>query len=222
MAERGSGVKPLVVTATMRRELEWERPVALDGLLAGVVARNQGMQPPRVLSEVVDIEIPIKRAPCGRFHLASNACAQGLLFSREQYVHKRAPHEWYAVLCGDKVKRVDISKEPDKSWRVCKVGYRYQRVQWWCLGEADAIKHLLLGVTRLGARRRHGCGEIEQWTVELSSTWEGFPVLRDGAPLRNLPLDYPGLSAGFQQRVSRLTFPYFLKEGTEMLSCPSQ
>lgn len=215
-------MKPIQVTAIMRRELEWERPVALDGLLAGRVALLRGMHPPRTLAEVEPIEIPIQLEPGGRFHLASAACAGELLYTREQYIHKRAPHEWYAWLCGPKVKRCNVAQEPDKSWRICKVGYRYDRVTWWAIGDALAVKELLLGITRLGARRRHGCGEVKGWDVAECTTWPGFPVLDiDGSPLRNLPLDYPGLSAGFAQRVSRLTYPYHLREGTEVLACPA-
>lgn len=213
-------MKPLQVTAIMRRELEWERPVALDGLLARVEADRRGLHRPRTLDEVVPIDIPVQRSPCGRFHLASMAHAEGLLYTREQYIHKRAPHEWYAFLCGDKVKRVNIAQEPDKSWRICKAGYRYDRVSWWCVGDADAIREMLRRVTRIGARRRHGIGLVREWHVARCSTWEGFPILRDGLPLRNLPTDYPGLAPGHAVRRGRLTFPYHLSEGVELLACP--
>lgn len=223
MAASVGGMIPLHVQALMRREVEWDRPVALDALLAASVARRLDMPRPSRLSDVVDIPIPIAREPGGRFHLASQAHVElPVLFSREQYVHKRAPWEHYATLCDDKVKRVMLDKEPDKSWRVPKIGARYASVHWWCVGEPEGVRELLLGVTRIGARRRHGCGDVREWIVEECEPWEGFPVLRDGQPLRNLPLDHPGLTPGAPMRMGRLTMPYFLREGEEMLACPGQ
>src|SRR5690606_34740444 len=111
-AER-PGMKPLQVTAIMRRELEWERPVALDGLLARVEADRRGLHRPRTLDEVVPIDIPVQRSPCGRFHLASMAHAEGLLYTREQYIHKRAPHEWYAFLRSEERR---VGKECRSRW----------------------------------------------------------------------------------------------------------
>jgi len=221
-AEHEGVMEPLQVTAHMRGFVESSHPIHLDSLLAASVARRRGM-PERIATagDIETIEIPLQLEPGGRFHMASAAHAGRVLASRLEHIHKRAPHEWYTVLCGDGVKRVNMGEEPDKSWRVPRHGYLYDRLTWWCAGDADAIRDLLRGVIHVGARRRHGIGRVARLEVEPCESWDGFPVVRDGKPLRNLPLDYPGLGERVPQRVLRLTFPYYLGDGKEMLACPT-
>lgn len=219
MAE-GSDVTALEITATMRAPVEWGAPVALDSLLAAVVARQFNAPPPRSWDDVSQIEIPITREPGGRFHLASVAHVGEKLFSRLEYVHKRAPITEYAVLCTDAVKRVDLSAGVDKGCRIPRTGERYDVLRWWCDGDTDKIRDLLLAVTAVGARRRHGVGRVLRWDVSECEPWPGFPVVRDGQPLRPLPLDWPGLSPSAPQQFCNITYPYFLRGREEMLACP--
>lgn len=215
----GGQVTPLIVTATMQSAVECMYPIMLDGLLASVVARERGLIAPRSADEVEPIDIPIQREPGGRFHLCSEAHHSEKLFSRLTHVHKRAPVQEYSLLCSSKVRRVDMTGGVDKSWRVPRSGEFFRELSWWCIGDAEAIRVLLRDAVHIGARRRHGCGRVQGWRVEPSTDWPGFPVIRDGFPLRALPLDYPGLTGGRRQ-LRALTYPYWLQETWKMLKCP--
>ncbi len=59
-----------------------------------------------------------------------------------------------------------------------------------------------------------GCGRVIAWAVREmrdDELWPGFPVLRDGMPMRNLPADYPGLSDQAQLSQGTLTYPYWTR-----------
>lgn len=210
---------PLVVSAVMSRPVEWVHPIMLDGLLAAEVARRADMIAPRSEADIVPINVPIELDPGGRFHLASEAQHDNAILSRVEHIHKRAPIDQYATLCTDKVRRVDMSSGPDKGVRKPCYGQMFDRLIWWCVGDADGIRDLLAGITRIGARRRHGCGLVREWLVEPAIPWPGFPLLIDGAPTRPLPLDWPGIERSRRQ-MRVLTFPYFFRSRQEMLLCP--
>jgi hypothetical protein len=216
----GGQVTPLIVTATMLDPVEFTFPIMLDGLLARVVADRLRSPRPTSTEECRRFDIPIELEPGGRFHLASEAHHDPAVFSRIEHIHKRAPVHELMVLGGEKIRRVDIKSGPDKGWRVPRSGEMFREIYWWCVGDALLIEDLLLGVTRIGARRRHGCGTVREWNVSPCEPWEGFPVLRDGRPLRPLPLDYPETSPSCRRAFRNLTYPYFMKERAELLLCP--
>jgi hypothetical protein len=216
----GGQVTPLVVTATMRDPVEFTFPIMLDGLLVRVVADRLRSPRPTCSDECRRFDTPIALEPGGRFHLASEAHHGAALFSRVEHIHKRAPVHELMAFGVDKLRRVDIKSGPDKGWRVPRSGEMFSDLHWWCVGDAESIRELLLGVTRLGARRRHGCGAVRSWIVDPCEPWDGFPVLREGMPLRPLPLDFPGASTESRKSFRNLTYPYFMKERAELLLCP--
>src|SRR6185503_291310 len=97
---------------------------------------------------------------------------------------------------GPTVRRVQLTAGATKSYRIpVEVGYlKGARAEWYCVGDADPIRSLLCHVTHLGKKRSVGKGEIAAWIVEECDAWKGFPIVRDGKPLRPLPLDWPGVT----------------------------
>lgn len=202
---------PLCVTADLSGPIGWQwPPLALDALLASQVALGLGLPPPRDASDCQPIEIPVEREPGGRFHLCS--FAELVVEGHElRYVNRRAPVEQYQTLGEARIRRVRINAGPDKSYRIPHDVLRLEadRIRWWCVGEAAEIERLLLGVTHLGKRRAVGLGRVLRWTVAPCYSWgAGFPVARDGKPLRSLPQDWPGLVAPHVAHVA-LTYPYW-------------
>lgn len=199
---------PLRVTARILGAIAMPNdPIALDALLAAAVATRDCLPPPDC--GITPIEVPIAREPARRFHLASQA-----QYAFEGYdvrwVNRRFPIDRAQEMATAKVRTIRITSGPAKSYRIPLESGRLinDRIDWYCIGEGDEIRALLQFVTHLGKRRAVGLGRVESWEVEPIHPWEGFPVLRDGVPLRPLPIDWPGL--GKHRREYRtLTYPYW-------------
>lgn len=217
--------EPLRITARLAEGIVLRRPLMLDALLAWVVAARARLLAPPAGGECAIIEIPIQREPQGRFHLASQGM-YAVEASELRHKNRRAPWVEYARLGSPKIKRVDIAAGANKSYRVpySLELLRGDEITWYCLADAERIRDLLRDVHYLGRHRGAGKGRLDihgtPWRVDPCEAWEGFPVLdSDGLPLRQLPLDWPGLGpSGQQMRV--LTYPYYDQARAEMLACP--
>ena len=179
----------------------------LDALLAFQVCREQG----RLCfdaSQAEPVDIPLQLEPQGRFHL----CSEGQyteVASELQYTIRRPAIEVMQRFAALKLRRIRITAGANKAYRMPRsVSYLEDGITWWCIGDRSAVTRLLAAVMHLGKRRGVGLGVVDRWTVEPCEPWEGFPVLRDGVPLRTLPVDWPGVSqarCGFD----KLTYPYW-------------
>lgn len=212
---------PLRVTARTRGGIALPSgALALDALLASAVAMRDAL-PPVSVGGVTPIEIPVQREPAGRFHLASFAMVRFDGFDL-RWVNRRFPLPEAQALAGPRLKRIQISTGPCKSFRIpMESGHPAgDLLEWWCLGEEEPIRALLALVTHLGKRRGVGSGQVAEWTVKRCDSWgDGFPVVRDGRALRPLPLDWPGLvapTAGYRC----LTYPYWERTREEMVAVP--
>jgi len=216
---------PLHVTAHLLETVSLRSPLHLDALLTWAASIEEQRPSPISGEPLARIEIPIQRDQSDRFWL----CSQGFCrVERSEIRHKnwRAPWHEYARLGDGKAKRFDITSGVNKGVRV---PYEVQhltgnKIEWWCLGERDAILALLSRVRYVGRFRGSGKGKLdfyrrEPWTVEPCETWDGFPVMRAGKPLRPLPADYPGLSEppmGF----TNLEPPYWDRSRVELCAVP--
>jgi hypothetical protein len=215
-------VTPLHVTARLTSAIALPRGrLALDALLAAAVALRDQLPPPGVGAELVAIEIPVERAPCGRFHLASFACP--VFDSYEsRYINRRYPIEQAQTLGTVDIKRVRLTAGPQKSFRIpFETGHvEGDALEWWCVGDRDGIEALLALVPYIGKKRAVGLGRVAEWRVEPCDPWgEGFPVLRNGRPLRPLPLDYHGLAEHDVEHCA-LTYPYWLFSARQVCAVP--
>lgn len=214
---------PLHVVAHLRGAFVPPRGgVALDALLAWRVAMDLGLPPPRGEADVVPLEIPVARAPGGRFHL----CSFGKHETEEaegRFVNRRSPVEQMQARGDEKLRRVNITAGKDKSYRIPlpTTHAAGDRVEWWCVGDTEKIQELLAGVGYLGKKRSVGLGRVHRWEVVPCEPWgEGFPVVRDGCALRPLPLVWPGLVAP-EPGYCTLTYPYWLHAREELCAIPT-
>jgi hypothetical protein len=211
-AMKPEAFEPLVVKCLLSAPMSSpDRHLALDALLAATVIRQTGQPQASAGHECVPVEIPIKRSSCGRFHMAS--LAQFAIEQRSSsFTNKRFPTKEAVKL--SKMKRVETSQGATKDFRIPREHLHIQddEVVWYCVGNRVMILDLLCEVTSLGKRRAVGLGALVpgSWTVEPITPWQGFPVVRDGAPLRTLPLDWPGL-VDFEPSHGNLTYPYWDK-----------
>lgn len=183
-------------------------PLALDALLAWAVAAREGFMAP--VDGYREIEIPVAREPGGRFHLASFSCGE-VVAHEASWVNRRFPVPEAQALAEPGFRRIQINAGAQKSYRIPLElqHFRDQRLTWFALGDGDRIADLLSLVTHIGKRRGVGHGWVREWRVEPCEPWPGFPVLRDGQPMRPLPLDWPGLAEDAERRYCRATYPYW-------------
>lgn len=201
---------PLRVTATLAGQVQLRDPIALDGLLAWAVCLRDAIPPAVTPAEFVPVEVPLAREPGGRFHLASLAEYAVETYAK-RYLHRRFPFA-EAMGMAPSITRLRLTAGPAKSYRIPTETAHLcdDALTWWCVGDADEIRALLALVGYVGKKRSVGLGKVARWDVVECETWPGFPVLRDGKPLRPLPEDWPGLAVpGSAYR--RLTYPYWLR-----------
>lgn len=218
---------PLEVTATLSAALaNPTRLPDLDGLLAAAVCLSEGRDPPDPGEPLPRVEIPVALSPCGRYHLASRG--QGAIEQQERgrFVNRRFPMAEAQALAGPKLTRIVLAGGPCKSFRIPleRALLANDRITWWALGDPARVRWLLAWITHLGKRRAVGNGAVVRWEVrELGAAelWEGFPVLREGLPLRNLPLDAPGVDdAHAREGYACVMFPYWEREREERCWTP--
>lgn len=217
-------MEPLSITARLRGGIALPHgPLALDALLAWRVSQDLVLAPPRSADECERIDIPIQLEPGGRFHLCS--FSESTADAHEvRYINRRAPLEQYQLRGNANVRRVQITAGPDKSYRIpLEVQYVVgDSLRWWCVGDADAISALLSRVPYLGKKRSIGLGRVAGWDVSPCEPWgDGFPVARNGDPLRPLPLDWPGLGSNPAQAFRTLTYPYWDHAKEELCAAPA-
>jgi CRISPR type IV-associated protein Csf3 len=164
----------------------------LDSLLIAQVARERDLVCLDA-TMLVPLDIPITMDPDGRFYLCSSGQSVEIEAEMQHTVRRPIVAEAQA-LAETKLRRLDITTGANRAYYMPRpVGYLDSGIVWWCMGEADEIRRLLSSVTNLGKRRAVGLGRVDAWTVEPCDPWPGFPVVRDGKPLRRLPIGWPGV-----------------------------
>lgn len=217
---------PLRVTALMMsRTIVSDDGLHLDSLLMAAVAKRDGLPPLTSQLDAINappLDIPIALSGCGRYYLASSAL--GDVEAREnRYINRRFPIAESIAMAGDSLKRINTASGPGKAYRIPSESSHVSTWTWYAIGDLDAVRELLPLVTRLGKRRAVGEGLVREWRVEpCEPLGDGFPVMTDdGLPLRNLPLDAPGLRGEFVMRVGRLRPPYWLRHDEHEVACVS-
>lgn len=218
----GTDAQPLRVTATLTSGLASER-MHLDGLLAWAVTQRDDIPPALRLSELRPIEIPVQRSTCGRVHLCSTSVGN-IEVRQHVWINRRFPIAEAQDMAEERFRRISIDKGPQKTFRLPLETRLLEddRLTWWCVGDGVAIADLLAIVGYLGKRRAVGRGAVEEWRVEGCAPWgDGFPVLRDGWPMRHLPDDYPGVRPEAERRYGLVTYPYWDRSREELCAVPS-
>lgn len=216
--------EPLIIRCTVDAPICMPtKTLALDGLVAAAVARRTGQPPAASAAECAPIEIPIMRETRGRFHLASGAQFAVDVRARS-YTNRRFPtHEAQNIGCAKTMRRILVTAGSTKAFRLPRehLHLQHDEVAWFCIGDSDALLDLLHDITALGKRRAVGLGALVpgSWRVEPIEPWDGFPVLRDGVPLRPLPLDWPGLVT-YEPGYARLTYPYWDRPNEALCATP--
>lgn len=187
---------PLRVTAFVSQAISLRDELALDALLMALVARRDGLPPAEIArrddGSLPVLDIPIALSDCGRIYLCSHA--RPVWQERELRYKNRRPVVRELAQLSAMSTSVNIATGPNKAYRVpYETGFLAgSRLDWWCIGDHDDLVSLLSLCSSLGRQRAVGIGRVDRWEVEPCETWPGFPVVRDGVPLRAVPSDWPG------------------------------
>lgn len=202
-------MKPLRVTAKLRRAIVLSRPIHLDALLGSAVVLTEDIPRAAKASECVDLPLPLARE---RGVWLASAAKYAVEEHELAWVNKRFPTDMAQQLGDSSVRSIQITAGINKSYRlpldVCHL--EQDQLVWWCIGEQVEVERLLRVVAYLGSKRRFGYGEVMRWDVEPCEPWgDGFPVLCDGIPTRNLPADWPGVSPDAERAYAVVSPPYW-------------
>jgi len=217
---------PLHIVATLRGAIaDRSKRLMLDSLLMAAVATRDGLDPlPPSHRGPSEIDIPIARSKCGRIYL----CSQGMSaddMHALRWKNKRFPIAEAQLFGNAKLKRINITGGPCRSYRIPldTVHLQEDQIEWWAIGDMAEVEALLVGwVGYLGHRRAVGLGRVIHWHVEECAGWgNGFPVARDGQPLRALPPDWPGLSECCEMAMGNTLPPYWRRAEEELCAVPT-
>lgn len=186
-------------------------PPALDALLMAAVALRDNL-PPLGFGHRAEIEIPVAQER--GVYLASIGQCEAEAHER-RFVNKRFPVLEAQMLATPKLRRILTAGGLSKGYRIPSelVHLRDDTMTFYAVGDAEQVRDLLACIHYLGKRRGVGHGKIVRWEVEQIDAWEGFPVLREGRPIRPLPLDWPGL--GEHRREFRVPSPPYWERWRE-------
>lgn len=195
----------LKVTATLAGAvaLPPDGLIQLDGLLGAAIAMRDGLPPlTNHEDEASELAIPLSLSACGRLYLASGGLY--VVAEREKrYTNRRFPMAEAQAMCGPKLRRVHVGLGRTKSFRLPREACHLadDRMVWLAFSPSDAavaeVENLLALVRHLGRKRSAGEGAIVSWSVErldAGDLFDGFPLVRDGEPLRPVPADWPGIN----------------------------
>lgn len=214
---------PLRITATLRGGGALPNgPIMLDSLLGAAICTRDGIPPAHMKAELVPLDIPIAKSPCGRVYLCS--ASEGVIEANEaRFVNRKFPIAEAQALAAPSFKRIQINGGPCKSYRLPLVlqHYEHDQLRWWAIGDEHLVRALLALIGYLGKRRAVGHGPVAQWDVEPCEPWgHGFPVVREGQPTRPLPTDWPELAPDVEQAYRVLLPPYWRREDEELCVVP--
>lgn len=214
-------VEPLRIVAHLSEGVALRHPLHLDAILASVVAQRNQCMPP-LPGEKQGVEIPIQRELMNRFHMVSDGVCV-VEVNEVRYKNGRAPWVEYARMGNAKIRNVKISMGQDKSVRrpysfAIMAG---DAITWWALGDREQILDLLRHVRYIGKFANTGKGRVVRWDVEpcdsWHASWNGFPVLADGKPMRALPVDWPGVDSSAPQMMAPISYPYWDRTAAEFV-----
>ena len=100
-------------------------------------------------------------------------------------------HIWAEILTPSRTGKVIINPKREReagSKTDTYIATPCSHVEWYATGDAHAVLDALKGVASIGKKRRHGFGEVSEWSVSLDDELDGLVGVM-GEPLRPIPLD---------------------------------
>lgn len=158
-------LRPLRVTAKLASGMACQYPLALDGLLAALVAAREDYPPPSLETRVPPPEsLPLLWHPAGCHHASQAHLVVGSYETIRWSRKAPALHELAELTSADKVQ---LGGRWKAYWmplrKVLPVG---MTLTWWAVGDPVGVAELLRHCFALGQKRNAGHGWVSRWTVE--------------------------------------------------------
>jgi len=186
--------EPLKVTAHLRTGVVADQWMPLDAVLLYQVARNRlGVQmatTPGGDPGAEDLTMPllkIHNTEPDWYYACSWAQPQPWWISEGQdHWNKRFDSQFADLVdFGKRRGKVIIEQGRYKAYHM-PIFYRVaMKIDWYCVGDREAIHQLLSCVTHLGKKRSQGWGRVIAWEVE--SWTQDWSIWRDGKLTRGVP-----------------------------------
>jgi len=209
-------VTPFVVRATLAQALVATHPIALDALLAAVVAGLRRFPPPELeYHDAVDLPIPLQLHLQGFYH-ASEAHLVVQEFQARRWTRKLPDLRDLVLLTS--AAKLPTSGRYKAFWVPLRLALPAgMRLTWWGFGDVAEVRALLRHVLALGAKRASGYGWVARWeVVEIEEDRSVFTC--DEAPARPLPRDLA--PDWLYLRFCRIMHPYWRAEGSDWRAVP--
>jgi hypothetical protein len=186
-------MQPLRIMAELASSFAAFHPVALDAVLAAMLAARDQYPPPSVVTRVPPLtDLPLLVHPLGFAHASQAHCTVGS-YETVRWTKKSPPVLEASILTSAKV--IPLAGR----WKSYYMPLRLtlpagMLLTWWAVGDLAEVARLLAGCFGVGAKRNCGHGWVATWTVEL---WpEDWSILRPAdeyagalVPARNLPAE---------------------------------
>ena len=181
MEARAGYLQPLKITAVLQtgQVATTDGYLPLDSILAAEWIRRRHPEvyyapkrpgePQGTGEDLIEAELPFER----RDHLGPEYWYYACSFNRGTklgetvvYWHKRFDDHLERYLdFGKRRGRVNVKSAQYKSYRMPLVVMLFDRLEWYAVGDLEAVRDLCRGISHLGKKPAQGYGAVERWTV---------------------------------------------------------
>ncbi len=219
-------MQPIKITARMQdgRVATVDPWLPLDGILAGVwVKRNYPELAYLTVTDTKDLimaELPFERRGSGE--LWYWACSFNTVAPLHEYImhwHKRQDDNWekYIDFKGKRGK-IDNKSGKFKAYRMPLVVQLFDRLEWYAVGDPDAVLDLCRDVTHIGKKSSQGLGAVDHWEVE---SWpEDWSVMKGCNVTRAIPAEILPEGAMGRAALQAVRPPYWLSDNQRVCVMP--
>lgn len=192
------GMRPIRVTAVLAGKLMGHDLPRLDAILEYRAAQECGRDvrcPPADLKPN-SVNIPLEKSMANGFAWPIPHCSDAIVGTchtdSHQFFAKRFPSERSALMHPSRRLVINTTGGPFKSYMLPVRARQFQRIAWFCFGDARRVAELVAGVFVLGKKRLVGGAIVTGWEIEPAAedlSW--FAPSPEGTVLmRTLPMTY--------------------------------
>jgi hypothetical protein len=213
-------VTPLRITARLATGVAMQHPIALDSLLASLVAARDDYPPPSLEERIPPPDsLPLLWHPAGLHH-ASQAHLVVDSFETIKWSRKAPGLHELAELT--RAEKVPLSGRWKAYWCPLRKTLPAGMVlTWWAVGDPLDVAELLRHCFALGQKRNAGHGWVATWTVEewpedwsLTRLDDGRLVVCRPLPAELAPDDW------MEWRFAWTTYPYWRAGAPPLVAVP--
>lgn len=160
-------------------------------------------------NNVIEADLPLKKLGDGDDWYWACSFNRGVKLGEYiKYYHKRFDDQLEQYLTPH-AKKIDVQRGKFKAGRIPLTVMLFDRLIWYAVGDADAIRTLCSRVTHIGKKPSQGFGVVAEWQVE---PWpEDWSIIDSAGNLtRAIPTAQPGTPPSGRIEHCPIRPPYWL------------